>query len=337
MYCPAIWIRARKVYNNVVKQRRARIVSVGSSVPGRVLTNSDLERFLDTSDEWITTRTGIRSRYVFAKDDKDAHTYELGGKAALNALSKAGRHPEEVDGIICATFTPDYFFPSTACKIQHYIGNTQACAFDVSAACAGFVYGLSIANSMILSGQCKRMLVVGAEIISKTLDWTDRATCILFGDAAGAVLVEETDNGDSGILSTILKSNGAMADILYLPAFGERRYMKMNGNEVYKHAVRLMSDATEKSLRQAGLGIDDVDLLIPHQANIRIIDAIARHMRIPREKVVTNLDRYGNTSSASIPLALEDAWRDGRIKEGSVVVFTSLGGGMVWGSAVVRF
>jgi 3-oxoacyl-[acyl-carrier-protein] synthase-3 len=243
----------------------------------------------------------------------------------------------DIDGIICATFSPDCFFPSTACKIQQYIGNTRAMAFDVSAACAGFVYALSIANSMIVSGQCVKMLVVGAEVISKTLDWTDRSTCILFGDGAGAVVLEATDDPDTGILSTYLKSDGSLGDILSLPAWGEKRVMHMNGNDVYKHAVRLMGDATSQCLSMAGLQSGDVDLLIPHQANIRIIDAMARHMKLPREKVVTNLDRYGNTSSASIPLALEDAWEQGRIKPGTVAVFTSLGGGLAWGSAVVRF
>lgn len=320
----------------MTQQRIARIVSVGSSVPERIVTNKDLEQILDTSDEWIATRTGIRQRHVFASGDT-ARAYELGGKAALAALSSAHCSPQDVDGIICATFSPDFFFPSTACKIQQYIGNSRACAFDVSAACAGFVYALSIADAMIVSGQCKRMLVVGAEVTSRTVDWTDRGTCILFGDGAGAVLLEEHVGGDRGILATYLNSNGALGDILYLPAWGENRFMKMNGNEVYKHAVRLMVEATELCLAKAGLSIDKVDLLIPHQANIRIINAIAKHMNLPSEKVVTNLDRYGNTSSASIPLALEDAWKDGRIKDGTVAVFTSLGGGLAWGSAVVRF
>jgi 3-oxoacyl-[acyl-carrier-protein] synthase-3 len=320
---------------------RARIVSVGGFVPDRIMPNSEFERFLDTSDEWIRTRTGIRQRHLVDKD-KPMGAFELGGRASLAALDNAHCAAGEIDGIICATFTPDFFFPSTACKIQQYIGNTEAMAFDVSAACAGFVYALSIANSMIVSGQCKKMLVVGAEVISKTLDWTDRGTCILFGDGAGAVVLEavpEKDGADAGvgILSTFLKSNGAFGDILSLPAWGEKRFMHMNGNEVYRHAVRLMGDATEKCLARAGLSFDDVDLLIPHQANIRIIDAMARHMKLPREKVVTNLDKYGNTSSASIPLALEEAWTGGRIKPGTVVVFTSLGGGLAWGSAVVRF
>lgn len=317
-------------------KRIARIVSVGTSVPERIVTNKDLEKLLDTSDEWISTRTGIRQRHLFAPGE-DARAYELGGKAARAALSKARCSPLDVDGIICATFSPDYFFPSTACKIQQFIGNTRACAFDVSAACAGFVYALSIADSMIVSGQCRRMLVVGVEITSRTVDWTDRSTCILFGDGAGAVLLEEREDGDKGILATYLKSNGALGDILYLPAFGEHRYMKMNGNEVYKHAVRLMGDATEQCLKKAGLSIENVDLLIPHQANLRIMDAIAKHLNLPRERMVTNLDKYGNTSSASIPLALADAWGDGRVKDGTVAVFTALGGGLAWGSAVVRF
>ena len=317
-------------------KRRTRIISVGSSVPDRIMTNTDFEKFLDTSDEWIRMRTGITQRHIV--DPKaPVGAYELGGKACIEALRNAKCAAEDIDGIICATFSPDSFFPSTACKIQQYIGNTRAMAFDVSAACAGFVYALSIANSMIVSGQCERMLVVGAEVISKTLDWTDRSTCILFGDGAGAVVVEAVDEGNAGILSTFLKSNGALGDILNLPAWGEKRFMHMNGNEVYKHAVRLMGDATEQCLAMAGLTCGDVDLLIPHQANIRIIDAMARHMKLSREKVVTNLDRYGNTSSASIPLALEDAWKQGRIKPGAIVVFTSLGGGLVWGSAVVRF
>jgi 3-oxoacyl-[acyl-carrier-protein] synthase-3 len=303
------------------------------------MVNSEFERFLDTSDEWIRTRTGIRQRHIVdAKAPVGA--FELGGKASLSALEKAHCTADDIDGIICATFSPDCFFPSTACKIQQYIGNTRAMAFDVSAACAGFVYALSIAHSMIASGQCQKMLVVGAEVISKTLDWTDRSTCILFGDGAGAVVLEACDapgKSGSGILSTYLKSNGSFGDILCLPAWGEKRFMRMNGNEVYKHAVRLMGDATEQCLKMAGLSCSDVDLLIPHQANIRIIDAMARHMKLPREKVVTNLDRYGNTSSASIPLALEDAWKEGRIKPGTIVVFTSLGGGLAWGSAVVRF
>ncbi len=326
----------RKANDKVTHKRIAHIVSVGASVPEHIVTNKVLEKSLDTSDDWIAARTGIRQRHVFPKGEA-GRAYELGGKAALAALSRAHCSPQDVDGIICATFSPDYFFPSTACKIQQFIGNTRACAFDVSAACAGFVYALSIADSMIVSGQCTRMLVIGAEVTSRTVDWTDRSTCILFGDGAGAMLLEAREDGDRGILATYLKSNGALGDILYLPAVGDQRYMKMNGNEVYKHAVRLMGDATEQCLKKAGLSMSDIDLLIPHQANIRIIEAMAKHMNLSGEKVVTNLELYGNTSSASIPLALKDAWDDGRITDGTVAVFTALGGGLAWGSAVVRF
>ncbi len=319
--------------------RRTRIVSVGTSVPDHIMPNKDFESFLDTTDEWISARTGIKQRHICEKNNP-MQTSELGGKAAKNALEKAGYAADEIDGIICATFSPDCFFPSTACKIQNYIGNTKALAFDVSAACAGFVYALTVANSMILSGQCTKMLVIGAEMNSRTLDWTDRTTCILFGDGAGAVVLEaceNTDGTDRGILSTFLKSNGSLGDILYLPAWGDDRYMRMNGNDVFKHAVRLMGEATEQCLQMAGLTFAEVDLLIPHQANIRIIDAMAKHMHLPKEKVIVNLDRFGNTSSASIPLALNDAWSDGKIKPGTVVAFTALGGGLVWGSVLVRF
>jgi 3-oxoacyl-[acyl-carrier-protein] synthase III len=320
----------------VTQEKITRIVSVGSAVPERVVTNKDLEKFLDTSDEWISTRTGIRQRHVFANGE-EARASDLGGRAAMNALTMAGRSPLDVDGIICATFSPDYFFPSTACKIQQYIGNSHACAFDVSAACAGFVYALAIADAMIVSGRCRRMLVVGAEVTSRTLDWTDRSTCILFGDGAGAVFLEEQSGGDRGILATYLNGNGAYGDILSLPAWGEKRFMKMNGNEVYRHAVRLMGEASELCLKKAGISLDKVDIVIPHQANIRIINAMAKQLGLPRDKLVTNLDKFGNTSSASIPIALEDAWKQGRIKEGTVAVFTALGGGLAWGSAVVRF
>ena len=320
-------------------QHRTRIVSVGTSVPDRIMVNKDFESFLDTTDEWITARTGIKQRHVCDKNSTMQNS-ELGGMAAKIALEKAGYEANDIDGIICATFSPDCFFPSTACKIQNYIGNTTALAFDVSAACAGFVYALTVANSMIMSGQCKKMLVIGSEMNSRTLDWTDRTTCILFGDGAGAVVLEAAENTegtDRGILSMFLKSNGGLGDILYLPAWGEDRFMRMNGNDVYKHAVRLMGDATEKCLQMAGLSFADVDLLIPHQANIRIIDAMAKHMHLPKEKIIVNLDRFGNTSSASIPLALNDAWNDGKIKPGTLVAFTALGGGLVWGSVVVRF
>jgi 3-oxoacyl-[acyl-carrier-protein] synthase-3 len=314
----------------------AKIVSVGSAVPKTVLTNKDLEGFLDTSDEWIRTRTGIHQRRVFPKE-QNGQAFELGAEACKHALERAGCEPSSIDGIICATFTPDYFFPSTACLIGNTLGCGPVAAFDISAACAGFVYGLSVANAMISAKQCRRMLLVGSEIISKTLDWTDRSTCILFGDGAGAVVLEATDDPGRGVMTACLSSDGGLKDILYLPAWGERRTMMMKGGEVFKHAVRMMNDTTRKCFDACGITADDIDVLIPHQANLRIINSLADHLGVAREKVVTNLHKYGNTSSASIPLALEDAWGDGRITPGTCTAFASLGGGVAAGSAIVRF
>lgn len=318
----------------MIQNIHSRILSVGGAVPPNTLTNKDLEKIVNTNDEWIMTRTGIRQRYI---SDKQAFAFELGAEAARRALSKANMAPEEIDGIICATFTPDFFFPATACKIQHALGCTRAFGFDVSAACSGFVYALSVADAFIRCGQYKTLLVVGTEIASKTLDWTDRGTCILFGDGAGAAILKASEEPDRGILSTYLQSDGSLGDILFLPAWGEKRFMKMNGGEVYKHAVRLMGNAAMQSLKTAGYGLDQIDLLIPHQANIRIIRAMAAHLNLSMDKVICNVDRYANTGSASIPLALEEAWEKGRIKDGTLAVFTSLGGGLATGSVVVKF
>lgn len=316
--------------------KRARIVSVGAYVPENIMTNKDLEQIVDTSDEWITQRTGIRKRHIAPLDQK-IQASELGAKAAQIALDRAGITSDQVHGIICATFTPDSFFPSTACRIQALLGCTNAFAFDISAACAGFVYALTVANSMVLSGQGTNILVVGAEVISRTLDWTDRTTCILFGDGAGAMVIQGSTDTQKGILSTFLTSDGTLGDILELPSWGEKRTMRMKGNEVFKHAVRNMSDASVKALQIAGVNLEDVDYLVPHQANIRIIQAVSQNLNIPSHKVVTNLERYGNTSSASIPIALDEAWNRGDITEGKQLLFTALGGGIVAGSAVVRF
>jgi len=319
-----------------MSHKRSHILSVGTAVPDRILANKDFESFLDTTDEWITTRTGIRRRHVY-EPGKAEPAFELGARAASRALANARLSPSDIDGIICATFTPDYLFPSTACCIARSLGIKGACAFDLSAACAGFVYGLSVAQSLILSGQCRRIILVGVEIISRTLDWSDRSTAILFGDGAGAVVIGESDDGGRGILSTCCMSDAALGDILTLPLWGEKRFMRMKGSEVFKHAVRMMGNVVVKALAHSGLSCGDVDVFIPHQANMRIIISLAAHLGIPLEKVVTNLDEYGNTSSASIPLALEDAWKSGRIRDGSVVAFTALGGGVAYGSAVVRF
>jgi 3-oxoacyl-[acyl-carrier-protein] synthase-3 len=316
--------------------KRGAIVSVGTAVPDSIVTNQEFAKYLDTSDEWISSRTGIKKRHLFPRGTC-AFAWELGGTAAQRAMQRAGVEPSEVDAIICATFTPDYFFPSTACKMQAFLKCDNAFAFDISAACAGFVYGLATANSMIMSGQCSTVVLVGAEIISKTLNWEDRTTCILFGDAAGAVVIKATEKPGRGVLSTYLISDGTLGDILKIPAWGERRVMEMNGNEVYKHAVRMMQEGTLKALQRAQIGLESVDLIIPHQANNRITKALAQHLGIPFEKVVSNIESYGNTSSASIPLALEEVWDRGRIGDGTTVVFTSLGGGIASGSAVVRF
>jgi 3-oxoacyl-[acyl-carrier-protein] synthase-3 len=320
----------------VVNSKRARILSVGTYVPETVVTNKDLEKILDTTDEWIVNMTGIKSRHLIPAD-QNVPASVLGAKAAEVALKRAGIDPTEIDGIVCATFTPDSFFPSTACRIQALLGCTNAFAFDVSAACAGFVYALTVANGLILSGKNKNILVIGAEVISKALDWTDRTTSILFGDGAGAVVLQGTSEEDRGILATHLQSDGTLGDILMFPAWGEKRNMRMKGNEVFKHAVRMMSDASIKVLASAGFSLDEIDLMVPHQANIRIINALADHLKFPKEKIVTNLDRYGNTSSASIPLALDEAWQKGLIKENTKVLFTALGGGITAGSVIVNF
>jgi 3-oxoacyl-[acyl-carrier-protein] synthase-3 len=320
----------------VTNFKRAQIISVGTFVPDNIMTNKDLEKIVDTSDEWIIQRTGIKCRHIVPMDQQTKAS-ELGTEAARLALKRAGMSSDDIHGIICATFTPDSFFPSTACRIQSSLGCKNAFAFDISAACAGFVYALTVANGMILSGQGENVLVVGAELISRTLDWKDRSTCILFGDGAGAVVLKGTTNQDKGIISCYLASDGTQGDILELPSWGENRTMRMKGNEVFKHAVRNMTDASNKALHAAGMKLDDVDFLIPHQANIRIIKAVAQNLNIPNSKVVSNLERYGNTSSASIPIALEEVWNQGNIKEGTRVLITALGGGLVAGSAVIRF
>jgi len=317
---------------------KAEILSVGAYVPDAVLPNSRFESFLDTSDEWIFTRTGISERRVVNMPHSPPGgmtAAEMGCRAARLAMERAGISPGEVDGIIAATFTPDNFFPSTACRMQADLGCTGAFAFDVGAACAGFVYALTVANGMIASGQAETILVVGSEVISKTLDWSDRSTCILFGDGAGAVALKAgAAGGAAGVASCYLSSDGSMGDLLYLPAWGEERFLKMKGNEVFKHAVRMMSDASLKAVERAGMKLEDIDLLIPHQANVRIIHSVAESLKLPEEKVVSNINKYGNTSSASIPLALEEAWLDGRVKKGSRVLFVGLGGGFTVGSAV---
>jgi 3-oxoacyl-[acyl-carrier-protein] synthase-3 len=325
---------------------RARISGTGSALPEKILTNLDLERMVDTSDEWITTRTGIKQRRI-ASDNEYTSTFAVA--ASRRALEMAGIDAKELDLIILGTVTPDFPFPATACIVQHEIGAVNAAAFDVSAACSGFVYGLSIADKYIRSGVAKKILVIGAEVLSRIVDWTDRNTCILFGDGSGAAVIEATD-GNSGVLSTHIFSNGSYWNTLYQPGCGNRNpannartiddrlmYIRMDGNDVFKHAVRGMEEAACTALSANGLTPSDISLLIPHQANRRIIDAIAKRLGLSEEKVFVNLHNYGNTSSASIPISLDEANRSGRVKADDIVLLDSFGGGFTFGSVLMRW
>lgn len=315
---------------------RARILSVGTAVPEKKMTNKDLERLVDTTDEWIVKRTGIHTRYITPKNSS-APAATLGAKAAQKALQMANLKSNDIDCIVCATFTPDNFFPSTACGIARRIGCSHAPAFDLSTACSGFVYAINVANAMITSNGYRTILVVGAEVISRALDWSDRSTCILFGDGAGAVILQRTEVPGEGILATTVGSDSSLGDILMLPAWDGRQNISMNGSEVFKHAVSLMTASTIKCLRKCLMSCQDIDLFIPHQANLRIMRAVASNLSIPTDKVASTVALYGNTSSASIPIALRQVWEDGKIDKGTVVAFVALGGGITWGSAIVRF
>ena len=325
----------------------AEMASIGVAVPPGVLTNADLTHMLDTSDEWIVERTGIRERHI-AKPDQSVAM--LSQEASEQALSRAGLTAADIDAIVLATATPDRLLPSTACDLQALLGADKAAAFDISAACPGFVFATGIAEGLIASGQSEVVLVVGAEKLSTITDFQDRSTAILFGDGAGAGVVRRaTGNSGRGILSTFLKSDGKLAPLLYRPGGGaadpisERvvcdrsHYMKMAGREVFKAAVLTMAEACDEALRRAGVRAGEVDLLIPHQANVRIIEATAKHAGLPMDKVMVNVDRYGNTSSASIPLALDQAITEGRVKPGSLILLVAFGAGFTWGSSVIRW
>lgn len=324
----------------------AEVASVGTAVPARVLTNHDLEQMLDTSDQWIVERTGIRERRIAGPEQTVAM---LSREASELALERAGLGPEDLDAIVLATASPDRLLPSTACDLQALLGATNAAAFDIGAACPGYVYGLTVAEGLIASGQSRNVLVVGAEKLSTITDFQDRSTAILFGDGAGASVVRRASGDGRGILSTFIKSDGRLAPLLYRPSGGavdpisekvvcERsHFMKMAGREVFKAAVLAMAEACDEALSRAGLSAAEVDLLIPHQANLRIIEATAKHAGMPMSKVMVNVDRYGNTSSASIPLALDQAVAEGRVKPGSIVLLVAFGAGFTWGSAVLRW
>lgn len=324
---------------------RARVIATGSYVPEKVLTNFDLEKMIDTSDEWIIERTGINQRRI-ARDDQAAS--DLAYEASKAALESAGLKPKDLDLIIVATVTGDMPLPATACILQHRLGAKKAAAFDVNAACSGFIYGLSIGDKFIRSGSHKRVLVVGTEILSKFTDWTDRTTCVLFGDGAGAVILERTEE-DRGIIETRIHSDGSMWDLLHTPGGGSKNppssetirkryhYIKMKGNETFKVAVRTLEDLVVATLKHNKLEPSKLSLLIPHQANRRIIQATAKRLNLPMEKVVMNLDRYGNTSAASIPIALDEAFRAGRIKKDDYILLEAFGGGLTWGSALIKW
>ncbi|CEQ27901.1 beta-ketoacyl-ACP synthase III [Paraclostridium sordellii] len=323
---------------------KAGIVGVGSYVPKNIISNFDLEKIMDTSDEWIKTRTGIRERRIV---DENEATSDLATKAALNAIKDANLTPEDIDLIIVATITPDMIFPSTACLVQANIKATKAACFDLEAACSGFIYGITVAKQFIESDTYKHVLVIGAEALSRILDYEDRSTAILFGDGAGAVVMGPVSEG--GVLSTSLGSDGNGKDYLNIPAGGSKtpasedsiknrlHFIKMAGNDVFKFAVRIMQDASVECIKSANLEIQDIDYLIPHQANIRIIEASAKRLKLSMDKVYVNLDKYGNMSAASIPVALDEAYREGKIKKGDNIVLVGFGGGLTWGASVVRW
>ncbi|WP_202079890.1 beta-ketoacyl-ACP synthase III [Caldalkalibacillus salinus] len=321
------------------------VLGTGSYLPEKVLTNFDLEKMVDTNDEWIVTRTGIRERRIAADEIASS---DMAYEASIKAMERAGITADDLDLIIVATVTPDMFFPSTACILQDRLGAHSAAAYDLSAACSGFLYGVTTATQFIQNGFYKHVLVVGVESLSKIVDWEDRNTCVLFGDGAGAVVVGPTEEG-YGFLSFELGADGSGGSLLCQPGGGSRhpmspenmdnrlQYIKMNGNEVFKFAVRVMEQVSDAVIEKAGLNKEEVSLLVPHQANLRIIDAARKRLKLPEDRVVVNLDKYGNMSSASIPVALDEAVREKRVKKGDILVFVGFGGGLTWGGSAMRW
>ena len=320
----------------------SRIAGTGSYLPEKVLTNADLAEFVDTSDEWIATRTGIRQRHIAAEGET---TGDLAFHAATRALEAAGVEASELDLIVLGTTTPDIIFPSTACLVQHRLGANGCPAFDVNAACSGFIYALSVADSFIRSGAARTALVIGAETLTRMLDWNDRSTCVLFGDGAGAVVLKA--DTETGVLSTHLHADGGKKELLYNPVGVSSGFrpeednagvkVLMTGNEVFKHAVKALDSVVEETLAANELDRSQIDWLIPHQANLRIIEATAKRLAMPMERVVVTVDRHGNTSSGSVPLALDEAVRSGRVERGQLVLLEAFGGGFTWGSALLRY
>jgi len=322
-----------------------KITGTGSYLPKKIRTNHDLEKMVETSDEWIATRTGIRERRIAGDQETGS---DLGIHAAKAAMKEAGVRAQDLELILTATATPDMIFPSTAAFIQHGLDAKNAAAFDLNAVCTGFIFGLSVAEQYIKTGRYKTILLVGTEVMSRIIDWTDRKTCVLFGDGAGAVVIQASEDG-SGVLSTHIYTDGSYADFLYAPGFdadkkkgkdhlhGKPNTVHMKGNETFKVAVNFMSKVAREALEKNGVDAQDVDLLIPHQANKRIIDAISKKLSFPPEKVFMNLEKVGNTSAASIPIALDEAVREGRVARGAHVLLVAFGGGLTWGSSLIRW
>lgn len=321
---------------------RSIVRGVGAYVPSRVVTNAELAERVDTSDEWIVERSGIRQRHIAAADET---TSDLGVAAARQALVRSGVDPVDIDLVIVATATPDRTFPATAVRIQSALGITKGAAFDVQAVCSGFVYAMSIADNFLKAGQSRRALVIGAETFSRILDWEDRSTCVLFGDGAGAVVLEAVpqhgDRHDRGILATRIRSDGRYEDLLYVDggagSTGTVGHLRMNGREVFRHAIQKISGVIEETLLQAGYASDEIDLFVPHQANKRILDGIAKKLNVPPGRIVMTLDRHGNTSAASIPLALNHAFEHQMLGENKLVLMEAMGGGFTWGAVLVRW
>lgn len=327
------------------QNQKASITGIGSYLPTKVLTNYDLEKMVDTSDEWIIQRTGIRERRIV---ENGVVTSDLAAQASLRAMEDAGVTSQDIDMIITSTITPDHFFPSTSCYLQHKLGATRAGAFDILAACAGFIYALSIGENFVNSGAVKTVLVVGAECLSKITDYTDRTTCVLFGDGAGAVIIQKSP-GKHEIISTKLAADGSRADVLIIPGGGSKNpssfesvqqrshYIQFRGKEVFKLAIHNMTNLIMETAEKNGLELNDINLIIPHQSNIRIIEATMEKLGLPLEKAFINIDKYGNTSSASVPIAIDEARKEGRLKKGDIVMLVAFGGGLTWGSSVIRW
>lgn len=327
------------------QNQKASITGIGSYLPNKVLTNYDLEKMVDTSNDWIIQRTGIKERRIV---ENGVTTSDIATQASLRAMEDAGVSPRDLDMIITSTITPDHIFPSTSCYIQQKIGATRACAFDILAACAGFIYAMSIGQSFINSGAMKTVLVVGAECLSKITDYTDRTTCVLFGDGAGAVIIQRNPVKHE-ILSSSLAADGSEADVLIMPGGGARNpaslesvqqrlhYIQFRGKEVFKLAINNITNLILETTRENGLTLDDIDLIIPHQSNLRIIEATMEKLGLPMEKAFVNIDKYGNTSSASVPIAMDEARKEGRLRKGDIVMLVAFGGGLTWGSSVIRW